>query len=65
MPAVGRTTPDEALAAVGGSAIRVDYAGGRAYVAAWNDAQVFDVSTPSAPRFIGAARMKRAFPSSF
>jgi ASPM-SPD-2-Hydin domain-containing protein/LVIVD repeat-containing protein len=44
---------------VGGSAIRVAYSDGRAYVAAWNDARVYDVSDPSAPRFIGAARMTR------
>ncbi len=46
-------------ATVAGSAIRVDVAGGRAYVAAWNDARVYDVSDPPAPRFIGAARMTR------
>ena len=42
-----------------GSAVRVDYSGGRAYVAAWNDARVYDVATPSKPRFIGAVRMTR------
>jgi hypothetical protein len=46
-------------ARVAGSAIRVDYSDGRAYVAAWNDARVYDVSNPAAPRFIGAARMTR------
>lgn len=46
-------------ARVAGSAIRVDYANGLAFVAAWNDARVYDVSNPSAPRFVGAARMTR------
>ena len=40
-----------------GSAIRVDYSGGRVFVAAWNDARVYDVPTPATPRFIGAVRM--------
>ena len=40
-----------------GSAIRVDYQRGRAYVAAWNDARVYDVAVPAKPRFIGAVRM--------
>jgi hypothetical protein len=48
-----------ATARVAGSAIRVDYSESRAYVAAWNDARVYDVSNPAAPRFIGAARMTR------
>jgi hypothetical protein len=47
-------------ARVSGSAIRVDYSDGLAFVAAWNDARVYDVSNPAAPRFIGAARMTRA-----
>lgn len=42
-----------------GSAIRVDYSAGRAFVAAWNDARVYDVSAPAAPRFLGAVRMTR------
>lgn len=42
-----------------GSAIRVDYSDGRAFVAAWNDARVYDVSRPAAPRFIGAVRLTR------
>jgi hypothetical protein len=46
-------------ARVSGSAIRVDYSDGLAFVAAWNDARVYDVSNPAAPRFIGAARMTR------
>jgi hypothetical protein len=46
-------------AGVAGSAIRVDVSDGRAFVAAWNDARVYDVSNPAAPRFIGAARMTR------
>jgi hypothetical protein len=44
---------------VAGSAIRVDYSNGLAFVAAWNDARVYDVSNPAAPRFVGAARMTR------
>ena len=46
-------------AGVAGNAIRVDVSDDRAFVAAWNDARVYDVSNPSAPRFIGAARMTR------
>jgi len=46
-------------AAMPGSAVRVDYSGGRVYVAAWNDARVYDVTTPASPRFIGAVRMTR------
>jgi hypothetical protein len=46
-------------AATPGSAIRVDVSGGRAFVAAWNDARVYDVSNPAAPRFIASARMTR------
>jgi hypothetical protein len=46
-------------AEVPGSTIRVDYSEGRAYVAAWNDARVYDVSTPATPRFIASARMTR------
>jgi hypothetical protein len=40
-----------------GSAIRVDYSDGHVFVAAWNDARVYDVSVPAAPRFIGAVRL--------
>lgn len=40
-----------------GSAIRVDYSAGHVFVAAWNDARVYDVSDPSAPRFVGAVRL--------
>jgi ASPM-SPD-2-Hydin domain-containing protein/LVIVD repeat-containing protein len=46
-------------ARVSGSAIRVDYSEGLAFVAAWNDARVYDVSNPVAPRFVGATRMTR------
>jgi hypothetical protein len=42
-----------------GSAIRVDVADGKAFVAAWNDARVYDVSEPAAPRFVGAVRLTR------
>ena len=44
-------------AATRGTAIRVDYSEGRAFVAAWNDARVYDVANPAAPRFIGAVRL--------
>ena len=44
---------------VPGTAIRVDYADGHAYVAAWSDARVYDVSDPAEPRFVGAVRMTR------
>ncbi len=39
-----------------GTALRVDYSEGRVFVAAWNDARVYDVSTPATPQFIGAMR---------
>src|SRR5688572_4662247 len=42
-----------------GTAMRVDYSTGRVFVAAWNDARVYDVTRPSSPRFIGAARLTR------
>jgi hypothetical protein len=51
-------------AATPGSAIRVDHSAGRVYVAAWNDARVYDVSEPTAPRFIGAVRLTRDIGSS-
>ena len=41
------------------TAIRVDYADGRAYVAAWSDVRAYDVADPAAPRFLGAARLTR------
>lgn len=41
-----------------GIAVRTAYASGRVYVAAWNDTRVYDVSTPSAPKFIGAVRIQ-------
>jgi peroxiredoxin len=40
-----------------GAAIRVAYSEGRVFVAAWNDARVYDVAKPEAPRFIGAVRL--------
>lgn len=40
-----------------GSAIRVDYSDGHVFVAAWNDARVYDVSDPTEPRFVGAVRL--------
>lgn len=40
-----------------GTAIRVDYAKGHAFVAAWNDARAYDVSDPAQPRLVGAARL--------
>jgi peroxiredoxin len=42
-----------------GTAIRVDYSAGKVYVAAWNDARVYDVAKPREPRLIGAARVTR------
>ena len=42
-----------------GTAMRVDVAGGYAYLAAWTDARVYDVSDPAAPEFVGAVRMTR------
>ena len=44
-------------AATRGTAVRVDYSEGHAFVAAWNDARVYDVSQPAAPRFVGAVRL--------
>ncbi len=46
-------------AAMPGTALRVDYSNGKAFVAAWNDARVYDVSTPARPRFVGAVRLTR------
>jgi hypothetical protein len=40
-----------------GSAVRVDYSAGHVFVAAWNDARVYDVSVPATPRFVGAVRL--------
>ncbi len=40
-----------------GAAIRVAYSEGHVFVAAWNDARVYDVSKPESPRFIGAVRL--------
>jgi peroxiredoxin len=46
--------------AMPGTALRVDYSDGRVFVAAWNDARVYDVTQPQSPRFVGAARLTRA-----
>jgi peroxiredoxin len=40
-----------------GPAIRTAYSDGYVFVAAWNDTRVYDVSKPSAPRFVGAVRL--------
>jgi hypothetical protein len=40
-----------------GSAIRVAFSAGRVFVAAWNDARVYDVTDPANPRFLGAVRL--------
>lgn len=40
-----------------GPAIRTAYANGYAFVAAWNDARVYDVSNPTLPSFVGAVRL--------
>jgi peroxiredoxin len=45
--------------AIPGTAMRVDVADGYAYLAAWTDARVYDVSDPAAPAFVGAVRMTR------
>lgn len=42
-----------------GTAMRVDYADGYAYIAAWSDARVYDVTDPASPSFVGAVRMTR------
>ena len=42
-----------------GTALRLDYSSGHIFVAAWNDARVYDVAVPESPRFVGAARMTR------
>ena len=44
-------------ASMPGTAMRVDYSAGRVFVAAWNDARIYDVSKPESPRFIGAVRV--------
>jgi peroxiredoxin len=48
-----------ARAEMPGTALRVDYSNGKVFVAAWNDARVYDVTQPARPRFIGAARVTR------
>lgn len=40
----------------GGSAIAIDYDNGKLYVAAWDDARVYDTSNPADPQLIGAVR---------
>jgi glutamine cyclotransferase len=40
-----------------GPAERIDYSANKIFVAAWNDARVYDVTTPTLPRFIGAVRL--------
>jgi len=40
-----------------GTAIRLDYSAGHVFVADWNDARVYDVADPAAPRFVGAVRL--------
>jgi peroxiredoxin len=46
-------------AAMPGTALRLDYSSGHVFVAAWNDARVYDVAVPGSPRFLGAVRMTR------
>jgi hypothetical protein len=49
-----------ASVAMPGTAVRVAYSAGRVFVAAWNDARVYDVTSPLRPRFIGAVRFDEA-----
>ncbi|AUX43340.1 alkyl hydroperoxide reductase [Sorangium cellulosum] len=44
-----------------GTPLRLAYAEGRLFVAAWNDVRVYDVSTPASPEFIAAVRIPREF----
>ncbi|MDI3290830.1 redoxin domain-containing protein [Polyangium sp. 15x6] len=44
-----------------GTALRIAFSEGRIFVAAWNDVRVYDVTTPSAPRFVAAVRIPRPF----
>jgi len=44
-------------ASMPGSALRVAVSGGFLSVAAWDDARVYDVSSPASPRFLGAVRI--------
>lgn len=44
-----------------GNAVRVAYSEGRIFVAAWNDMRVYDVTTPSEPRFVAATRIRRPY----
>lgn len=44
-----------------GNAVRLDYSEGRIFVAAWNDVRVYDVTTPSDPRFVAATRIRRPY----
>jgi hypothetical protein len=41
-----------------GRALQVALGGGRAYLADWNDARVFDVSDPTAPRAVASQRLE-------
>ena len=41
-----------------GTAVRLAYDAGRVAVAAWNDTRVFDVTDPTAPALLGAARLE-------
>jgi hypothetical protein len=43
-----------------GSAIRVAYSEGHLFVAAWNDARVYDVADPAQLRFVAAVRVPQA-----
>jgi hypothetical protein len=44
--------------AMPGTALRVAYAKGRVFVAAWNDARAYDVSIPANPHLIGSVRLE-------
>jgi peroxiredoxin len=44
-----------------GTALRVAFSAPHLAVAAWNDARVYDVSTPATPRFVAAVRVPRHF----
>lgn len=46
-------------AAMPGTAMRVAVSEGHAFVAAWNDARVYSIADPAAPRFVGAVRLTR------
>lgn len=44
-----------------GTALRVAFSEGRVFVAAWNDVRVYDVTDPTAPKFVAAVRVPRHF----